>query len=258
MANRIVAFFREKKENEKALICYFPVGDPSFDSLHIASLYLDSGTDILEIGIPVEDPYLDGEVVAESMKRALEHQDLSATLEIIVQIRREHPDAILQGMCYKQLFNSISWDKFNDFVIKSGLDGLLVADADFEEQKDIRNNLNEYVSLLSFLPFSYNKGDLNNLNDMGEGYVFLQAIDGATGMRKELDSQLESKIHMVKQEVPNVPVCVGFGISNPEHCRQINNMGADGVIIGSATLNKIAEGDASLVNFVKECKKALV
>lgn len=257
MGDRLTKKFQNRLENEGLLICYFPVGDPSFDSVRIASLYLKSGVDVLEIGIPVADPYLDGKIVADSMARALKDKSLDDCLDLIVKIREENPYAVLQGMVYKQLFDNLDWTKFNEFTVASDLDGLLVADATYVEQQEIRKRLNPNVPLLSFLPYNFNSDHLDYLNEYGEGYAFLQAVDGVTGMRESVDEKLKEKIQDAKTSLKKLPVCAGFGISTAEHVKVMKEMGADGVIIGSATLKKLADSEEALSEFIGECKHSL-
>lgn len=245
--------------NQKgSLICYFPLGDTKFDPIHMAGLYLESGVDVLELGIPSKTPYLDGEIVTSSMGRALKDKSVLECLSIITKIREEYPDSILQAMCYKSLFNEISWEELNSIFKASKLDGLLVADADHIELVDIRENLYSETALVSFVPFDYDSSEFDFINTKVNGYVFFQAVSGPTGARDNLDPQLKNKIQNLKANIKNVPVCAGFGISKPEHCKQIAEMGADGVIIGSATLSKMLEGEETLITFLKDCKNNLM
>ena len=248
-----------KKENKGALIVYFPMGEPGIDMLELADNYVNSGVDVLEIGLPVKDPYLDGKTISDSMERIIESGfKPERAFEVIKEIHKRHPDTALEIMCYKQIFDEIFIEKFADLCHSSFIDAVLVADADFTEQEYIKVFLGKDVHCLSFLPFQPEQKYLDYLTIYSKGFVFLQAINGGTGARAELDPELGDKIRTAKKLINNTPICAGFGISSAKHCSQVKAMGADGVIIGSEAVIKLKSlGIEKCAAFLKECKESL-
>lgn len=252
-------FNKLKIEKKGALIVYFPIGEPGIDTLKLADNYISSGVDVLEIGLPVKDPYLDGKTISGSMERIRESGfKAEEAFELIKEIHKRHPETALEIMCYKQIFDEIIIEKFADLCHSSFIDAILVADADFTYQEYLKKFLGKDVHCLSFLPFQADKKYLDYLTIYSKGFVFLQAINGMTGARKELDPELENKIQRAKKFITNTPVCAGFGISDAKQCAEVKAMGADGVIIGSEAVIKLKSlGIEKCVEFLKECKNSL-
>ncbi len=255
--NRIVKLFSDKSDSSKKLICYFPVGDPIADSVKLADVYFNAGVDVLEIGLAVEDPYLDGATVSDSMKRTRQAHTLDECLQMVKQIRSNHPDSVLEIFCYKQIFDRLPKEQFNDFLKQADIDCVLIPDHTMEENRHMRDWIVPSVSVLNFLPYNCDEENLEFLSEYGDGFVFLQAVEGGTGARKELDPKLKEHIDLAKSRIKCAAVCPGFGISTPEHCRQVKEFGADGLIIGSEVLKKMQESIEVLAEFLKECKNSL-
>ena len=239
---KITDFFDEKKKKEEGvLIAYFPLANGRYDSVELAETYAKAGVDILEIGIPVEDPYLDGQVIKNVMKCALaEHAEIEWYFEEISRIRKALPEIQMEIFTYKSTFSDEGCAEFIKKIKKMGVDCALFTDMTeedyeeyFEQSKDID------FPMLKFLPFNAADEYIRKINEMPYGgYIFLQAADGVTGARAELTPGLDEKIRRAKQQLA-LPICTGFGISKPEHAREAVHMGADGIIIGSLVVSYV-------------------
>lgn len=252
-------FKKLRQENRGALIAYFPIGEPGIDALKMADVYVANGVDVLEIGLPVKNPYLDGKVIGESMERIRESGfTVEKAFEIIKEIYIKHNDIALEIMCYKQIFEEINIETFTELCNNSFIDAVLVADAAINDQEYIKTFLGEDIHCLSFLPFNTDKEYLSYLSENSKGFVFLQATDGATGARKTLTPGLINKIETAKTFIKSTPICVGFGISDEKQCASVKNMGADGVIIGSAVVSSMKlEGIDKCGELLRRCKQNL-
>lgn len=233
--NRLTERFGALKyKKQGALITYFPIGDPRFDTLDLAKVYIENGSDLLEIGLPVLNPCLDGKVIKKSMKRITdEGHDVDWIFGEIYKIRNAYPETPLQIFSYMQIFEQEAVEKFAEFCTEVKADAMLIPDANEEQIRNIEPLFNPEFINLRFMPFRCEQSDIELIKDHAKGYLFLQAVDGATGERDKVDTRLSEKISSVHKQIPQVSVCPGFGISLPQHCRQIMEMGADGVIIGS-------------------------
>ena len=188
-------FEKLRQENSGALIVYFPIGEPGIDALEMADIYISNGVDVLEIGLPVKNPYLDGKTISESMKRIRESGfTAEKAFDLIRKIHEKHKNIALEIMCYKQIFQEINIERFSELCHNNFIDAVLTADADTGEQEHIKASLGGDIHCLSFLPFNTDKEYLDYLSENSRGFVFLQATDGSTGAREQLDPGLKDRI----------------------------------------------------------------
>jgi len=235
-----VKFEKLKAQGEGALICYFPLGEIGFDTLDLARTYVENGVDILEIGFPVRNPYLDGNVIANSMARILKKGfDAYWYFTEVQKIRNEFRDQPIELFCYRQIFDQMEENDFVALCEESKIDAILIADADRMELTTLDDLLPAAIYNLRFVPYNYTGDHIRDAAVSARGYIFLQATEGATGARDEVDAGLEGKIHDLKRKIGNIPICPGFGISSPAHCRQIKRMKGDGVIVGSRLVSNL-------------------
>lgn len=237
--NIIDKYIKEKEKRKGLLIAYFPLANGKYDSVDLAKIYSAAGVDVLEIGIPVKNPYLDGDAIKTVMKGALElHKEIEWYMNEIKRIRKACPEIVVEVFTYKETYSDTGLAAFTKKLKATGVDCALITDMNDEEFADYyKGEYEEEFDLLRFLPFNSSDQFVEDLSRMPMGgYVFLQAVDGKTGARKELQEGLEEKIRRAKRAF-DIPVCVGFGISTPEHASQITKMGADGIIIGSIAVS---------------------
>lgn len=255
--NNLTRLFTNPDDRSTKLITYFPLGDPTFDTVYLADVYLKSGADVLEMGIAVPDPYMDGAVVSGSMERTRIAHTTEECLILIKQIRENHPDVALEIFCYKQLLDIYPVKELAKIMDEAHVDGILVADNTLEQNDTLRVALPNFVSVLGFLPFTATDELSCAIAKSCDGFVFLQAVDGPTGVRENLEPALPQKVKIAKRNFGETPVCPGFGISTPDHCAQVRAMGADGLIIGSETLKRALKGEKELSSYLRSCKKAM-
>lgn len=256
--NRMDRIFKENKANGRgSLVLYFPIGDPILgDDVAWAGKYFENGCDVLEIGLPYEDPVLDGPTVAASMARALEVVDLEEVFHRIKKIREAYPDNILQIMTYYGNIEKYGIDTFAGKMLECGVDGVLAPNIPAEVMPQLDKALEKYEMYnIRFAPYTMTEEALADLKNNGKGYIFQQAVNGATGAQKEIDPAVKDKILFLKEEGIKTPVFAGFGVSGADHIRQHIERGADGCIVGSATISHIQAGDGEA--YIKSLSDAL-
>ena len=124
-------FERLKAKGEGALISYFPLGEIGFDTMDMAKTYIENGVDILEIGFPVRNPYLDGEVISNSMARILSKGfDAYWYFNEIRKIRNEFKTQPIEVFGYNQIFDQIEMKDFLVLCERSGVDSILIVGTD--------------------------------------------------------------------------------------------------------------------------------
>lgn len=244
--NRMDKVFAQMAERkEKILVSYFNMGDSYVaDSVVWAKKFFDNGTTVLEIGLPYENPVLDGPVVANSMERALSRTNLDRVLFEIVEIRRKCPDNILQIMTYFENIEKYGVDRFAQICAVCDVDAVLAPNATAEQMSQMDEALGRCgIYNLRFVPYHIGEETVKDLQKNAGGYVYLQAVDGKTGSSAAITDQIRKNIEKLRAAGVKAPLIPGFGISTREHVRTYLNMGSDGVIIGSAIINHIINGD---------------
>ena len=244
--NRIDKKFKELKSmNQKALICYVVAGYPDIRaSENIIASLINGGADIIEIGIPFSDPIADGSTIQDAIQNSL----VSGTtpdmcLELASRIRKSFPDIPLIIMTYSNILFRKGYIQFAQQAKKSGIDGLIIPDIPIEEAKEYLDAVKKTgMSTIFLVSPNTSEKRLKIISKICTGFLYVISIFGTTGERKGFDEYTIQSIKRVKKVISdNLPLAVGFGISNPQHVRYMINAGADGVIIGSAIIKKIKE-----------------
>jgi tryptophan synthase alpha chain len=244
--NRIDKKFKELKSmNQKALICYVVAGYPDIRaSENIIASLINGGADIIEIGIPFSDPIADGSTIQDAIQNSL----VSGTtpdmcLELASRIRKSFPDIPLIIMTYSNILFRKGYIQFAQQAKKSGIDGLIIPDIPIEEAKEYIDAVKRTgMSTIFLVSPNTSEKRLKIISKVCTGFLYVISIFGTTGERKGFDEYTIQSIKRVKKVISdNLPLAVGFGISNPQHVRYMINAGADGVIIGSAIIKKIKE-----------------
>lgn len=235
------------------LSCYFPIGDPSVPP-SLLDVYAAEGVDVLEMGFASSDPFLDGADVRASMARASRdnwRRDLDRVFDRLAGLRMP-PRRLL--MTYAEPDHP----GLDDRSFWAGLDSVLVVGRPVEpirpriesEAKASGVRLSAFVGL----PLA---DDAIASAQVADFYVMLQAVEGVTGPRANLDPAGAGRIAQLRQRGVRAPILLGFGISGGEQARQARALGADGAIVGSQVLRAALTGEASLARLLKELRSGL-
>ena len=232
-------FKQLKKKKEKALVAFTVIGDPTpSQSLEVMKAMVLGGADILELGLPFSDPIADGPTIQAADNRALRHITTNKVFQIIKKIRKE-TDIPIGLLVYYNLVYQRGINKFYKDANAAGVDSILVADVPIEESNDIvkaaRKNKINPVFLIS--PVS-GPQRIKKIAKRSKGFVYAIARLGVTGTRKDVQDQTLKLVKRIKRST-KIPVCVGFGVSQPKHVKTIANARADGIIVGSAIVKHI-------------------
>lgn len=228
---------------------YFVAGYPSFRACRE---YLweaaEAGADMIELGIPFSDPVADGPTIQAATHAALESGvTVRRTLQFARSLAREEFPIPILGMTYANLLHAPGYERSARTWRHAGISGAIVPDLPVEESGPLRRTLHQqglaYVALAS--PTT-GRGRLRHVLAASSGFVYLVAVLGTTGARTGLSQETEPLLRRVRRERagPRPPVCVGFGVSGPEPVRRLHKAGADGVIVGSALVDRIRRGEA--------------
>ena len=231
------------------LACYLPVCDPAI-AYDLAQVYADGGVDIFEVGIPSEAPYMDGGVVAKSMQRVLaaetNQRDMSWEIS---NLKKRFADKTVVLMGYENM-------QLNELTVngKATFDGVLRIGSDHPQGEVLHNG--HTVDGITFLPYDDKQWDMQSLSH-ARGYIMLQAAPGKTGIRQTLDGSNREKIKILKLAGVKVPILLGVGISTAEQAAAALDMGANGVVIGSASILYSITGEEAIRKFITEVRGAM-
>lgn len=231
-----------RQAGQKAFIPFVTAGDPDLDFTAAVLRELAArGSSLCEIGIPYSDPIADGPVIQDSYTRALGHKikvaDILATLRTVAG----NSAAPLLTMVSYAIIHRYGIDRYVHESKAAGLAGLIVPDLLAEESDELaRICQHADLSLVQLITPTTSAERALRIARTATGFIYYVSVTGITGERRELPQELIDRLGWLRAQT-DVPVCVGFGISQPEHVRQLAPV-ADGVIVGSAIVRRIAEG----------------
>jgi tryptophan synthase alpha chain len=253
------------KLKRAALIPFFVIGDPDFDtSLEVVKAAIDAGADILELGIAFSDPIADGPTIQKADIRAMRSgMNISKALEFIKKVKA-HKDIPIGLLMYYNLIYQYGTEKFFTDFHQAGVNSVLVADLSIDDADEIAGSARTAGLDTVFMVTPITGAErMKLIASKTTGFIYAVSVLGVTGSREKLSERIEGLLSRLKA-VTQVPICVGFGISKPEHAVTIAAAGADGVIIGSKIVKLIEDnlGDkkrllAEVSGFIGEVKEAI-
>jgi len=258
-------FAELKEQNNTALIPFFVIGDPDFDtSLEVIKAAIDAGADILELGIPFSDPIADGPTIQKADIRALRAgMNVAKALELVRQVK-QHKDIPIGLLMYYNLVYQYGVEKFFEDFHEAGVNSVLIADLSIDDADEITGPAASAGLDTVFMVTPVTDPErMKLIASKTTGFIYTVSVLGVTGSRAKLSDTVEGLVGKIK-ELTDLPVCVGFGISTPEHAVAVAKAGADGVIIGSKIVGLIESnlGDtgkiiAEISTFLGQVKNAI-
>ncbi|MBI3852606.1 MAG: tryptophan synthase subunit alpha [Verrucomicrobia bacterium] len=240
--NRIEECFAKlKREGKKAFIVYIGAGDPNLEATRQLGLAFDkAGVDILELGVPFSDPLADGLVNQLAAQRGLESGTTPPkVLETVVAVRQQSQIPIVLYI-YFNLIHKVGMERFIADAARAGVDGLLVLDLPPEESDNYETLMRKAALCHIYLIAPTTPEDrMEFIVKRGAGFIYYISREGVTGMQSKVASNLAEQVAKIRAHTA-LPIAVGFGISNPEQAKLVASV-ADGVVVGSAVVNQIAE-----------------
>lgn len=251
-----------KERGEKALIVFITAGDPDIKTTVALVHELEAnGADIIELGIPFSDPMADGPTIQASSERALENGiTIADVLGAVAEIRTKSSIPIVLFGYYNPVF-VFGVKRFAREARLAGGDGVLIVDLPAEEADELKKELDaQGLDLIFLLTPTSDDARIRLISGMASGFLYFISVTGVTGARVKLSSNIPAFMKKIKKAT-TLPVGVGFGISSPEQAREASGL-SDGVIVGSALVNKIASAKRKdLLNdaggFIASLKRAM-
>ncbi len=250
-------FTKLKQTDTPAFVAYVTAGDPTLEkSLGIIRAIADAGADVIELGVPFSDPLADGAVNQLAADRALSAGcTLPKVLQLVKDFRSTHPDTPIVLFTYLNPLFAYGFEKFSADATAAGVDGVLLLDLPPDEAAEnpelCAASALKHITLIA--PNSPAER-IEALAKQAEGFIYALSRTGVTGAQAAPSEGIGSTVSSIKQHT-DIPVCVGFGINTPEQAAMVASV-SDGVIVGSAIVNQIAENadspelPATIANFI--------
>jgi len=237
-------FDRLRKQGKKAFIPFLTAGDPDIATTQaMAQTVIAHGADLLEIGFPYSDPIADGPVIQASYTRALEKKlkveqiwSLAESIRVTPEYGK-HPIPLVAMVSFS-LVHRQGADAFLARAKKAGFSGIIVPDLPWNESAEMdaatrRHDL-KWIQLVT--PTTPNERAAGISKGSG-GFLYCVSVSGITGERRAIPAALMERLAWLKNQT-NTPLCVGFGISHPDHAKTLKPH-CDGVIVGSAIVRQL-------------------
>lgn len=222
-----------------ALMPYLMGGFPTTDdSLRIAQAYIDGGADLIEFGLPFSDPLADGPVIHGAAVEALANGAvIEKLLDHVAPIANQVPTML---MTYFNLIEARGVERFLGRAADIGVSGLIVPDIPLEESSVLLGPCDERgIALIPLVAPTTPDERMAKICAQARGFIYTVSVMGTTGERTATAEGLSELVERVRKHT-DLPVAVGFGISEPEQASRIAET-ADGAIVGTRLVREAGE-----------------
>ena len=233
-------FAKLKQEGRKALMPFITAGDPDLEFTQaVLKELVARGSSLCEVGIPYSDPIADGPVIQASYTRALDHKiKLADILATLGKTTPELSAPVVTMVSYAIIYRH-GLQQYVDDAQAAGVAGAIVPDLLVEEADELAEICRRAdFSLIQLVTPNTPRERALRIAASSTGFLYYVSVTGITGERTELPPELVDNVSWLREQTP-LPICIGFGISQPEHVQRLAPV-ADGVIVGSAIVRRIA------------------
>lgn len=240
-----------KSAGKKILVAYIVNGDPYPEAtLPAMHALVKQGVDVIELGVPFSDPMAEGPVIQKGHERALEHHiSLRGTIDLIKQFRATNSITPVVLMGYANPIERFGYAEFAKAAADAGVDGLLTVDLPPEEvvQLKVYLDANGLDNIFLLAPTT-TLARAQKIAAHATGFLYYVSLKGVTGAGHLDVDAVKNKLAEFGK-LTDLPVCVGFGIKDPETAKAVAAL-ADGVVVGSVLVDKMggmADKDAQTI-----------
>lgn len=261
--NRIDKVFADaKKAGRSVFVPFLTAGDPDLPTtIRVARAIEETATSlgvpmVLELGFPYSDPLADGPTIQSSYNRALTNGVRVQQIFDAVRTLRKTSEIPIVAMVSYTIVLRKQPEKFLADAKEAGFDGLIVPDLPVEESQAAYEWARGCdLKLIQLVAPTTRPDRLPTIARAATGFIYYMSVTGITGERTTLPADLTEKLAVLRSHA-KVPICVGFGVSNPKQVEMLAPA-AEGIIVGSALVRRVGEipasGDLSAITgFVRE------
>jgi tryptophan synthase alpha chain len=233
-------FTRLKARNRKALIPFVTAGDPDpATTVPLMHALVQSGADIIELGVPFSDPMADGPTIQRASERALKHHtSLRVVLETVGKFRQTDSDTPVVLMGYANPIEAMGYETFANGAQKAGVDGVLVVDYPPEEGESLASELRRRaIDTILLVSPTTEDARIEQVGRLASGYIYYVSLKGVTGANSLDLIEVGRKIPQLRSHI-QLPIGVGFGIRDAQTAKAVAQI-SDAVVIGSRLVQEI-------------------
>jgi tryptophan synthase alpha chain len=258
--SRIANTFKALKEaNRKALIPYITAGDPHPDlTVSMMHALVDSGADMIELGIPFSDPMADGPTIQRASERALAHHvGLSHVFNMVKTFREKDTQTPIILMGYANPIEAIGAETFVERAKVSDVDGIITVDYPPEECTQFTKLLKEKnIDSIFLLSPTSELDRVKLIIEQASGFLYYVSLKGVTGAANIDIEQVKSKVSMIRK-LTNLPIGVGFGVRDAATAKEVAKI-SDAVVVGSRMIQEIENSNKdNLIQNISKLMKEL-
>ena len=249
-----------RSNNQKALVAYLVGGDPDLDTtLDLMHLFVDSGVDVIEIGVPFTDPIAEGPTIQRAHDRALKNDvSLKKIFQLVSEFRKSDNETPIVLMGYLNTF--ISHIDLVQSTQEDGIDSILVVDIPGELNLHDYGIDNPNINTISLISPTTKDNRIELIAKNSTGFIYYVNLRGVTGSSNLNLDEIKNNIGKIKQH-SNLPVMAGFGIKTADDAKILAES-SEGIVIGSSIVEMINEESNSkefdrISNYLKEMKAAI-
>jgi tryptophan synthase alpha chain len=258
--------FRDlRAAKRKALMPFVTAGDPDLEfTAELLRCLIARGSSLCELGIPYSDPIADGPVIQSSYTRALQRKiKLAEIFDMVGHITPELGAPVVSMVSYSIIYRQ-GLDAFVTAARKAGVAGAIVPDLPVEESDPLAEVCRRHdFSLIQLVTPTTPRERALRIAERTSGFIYYVSVAGITGERTKLPPEILENVAWLRGQTP-LPICIGFGISRPEHVRMLAPV-ADGLIVGSGIVRRMAEASSrpreavlhEIGDYVEELRSAL-
>lgn len=252
-----------KTQGRKALIPFMTAGDPNPKvTVAIMHAMVDSGADVIELGVPFSDPMADGPVIQRASERALKlHVGLRDVLQMVADFRKKDESTPVVLMGYGNPIEAMGWENFSRRCAEVGVDGVLTVDFPPEESHDAFEHLQSHgIDPIFLIAPTTNESRIKLVAKLARGYVYYVSLKGVTGSGNLDLNDVAEKIPQLRNHI-SIPIGVGFGIRDARTARAVSEL-CDGVVVGSRIVQEIENSNEkqlleNVSRLIKELRNAI-
>jgi len=258
-------FAQLRRDGRKALMPFVTAGDPDLEfTAAVLEEFARRGCSLCEVGVPYSDPIADGPVIQASYTRVLAHKiKLAEILKTLSQVAPKVSTPLVTMVSYAIVYRH-GLERYVNDAKQAGIAGAIVPDLLVEESAPLAKICRAAdFSLIQLVTPTTPRERVLRIAEASTGFIYYVSVTGITGERSELPPDLVDNVGWLREKTP-LPICIGFGISTPEHVRLLAPV-ADGLIVGSAIVRRMAatadkprgEAIAEVGQYVSELLAAL-
>ena len=245
--------------NRIAIVGFLPLGFPTPTIFkELIQISFKEGVDLIELGVPAEDSYLDGNVISNAYDRLRKESNLNLNSLVELGGRTLNlTNNIGFPIVYKETVEKFRPDHFFKMLQDANYQGVLIPNARFEQRKLFSKLATQHnLEFIGFVSADYPKKEIDEIVDISDGFIYMQGISGSTGQHIKIDQSLLNRYHDLKKlaKRKKLPVLIGFGVRDAEDVKRFSDIQVDGVIIGTSFVKAASRSKREFIEYLRKIK----